>query len=183
MLIAALLLAAAASPDAAAQEVRPPAQVRGFVMSDSSRYEQAELGITYTYRNEAERVGANVYVYPVEPERRALPEAQQIAREAEGFVAGLPAGVERGWYSAYELVVNEARTFETAGGPRPGHLVAVVLRRPEGVAVSFMHLVLVGDHYVKTRLTLPAEQWRTSTAPEFGLDLFRQLPAPAPAGP
>lgn len=173
-----VLSVAAAAADVVAQDI--PAHAGPFVLTDSSRYEQAELGIMYTYRNEPERVGGSAYVYPVYEARRALPVEQQLAQEAETFVASLRVGVDRGWYDDVQLVVNEARTFETAEGPRPGHLVAAVLRRDGGALVSFMHLVVLGDQYVKTRLTMPAEQWRTSMAPNFGPDLFKQLAAPVP---
>lgn len=178
--LAAALVIGIAAGDGAAQETRVPAQVGPFVMTDSSRYAQRELGIMYTYRDSAERVVGNAYVYPVPADWLRLPPEQQVALEAESFVASLQAGVEKGWYIAFDVPVNEARSWDTADGPRPGHLAVAAIRRENGAHVSFMHLVLVGDHYVKTRLTLPAAQWRDSMAPDFGPDLFRLLTGPVP---
>ena len=180
IVVAAVLFVAAGAQTAAAQVIRPPAQAGAFVLTDSSRFEDPELGIRYTYRNAAERVAGDAYVYPVPAAARALPAERQVAREAEAFVASLDAGIEQGWYSSYQVGVNEARSWQTADGPRPGHLVVTIQRRGEEVFVSFMHLVLMGDQYVKTRLTLPAEQWRNSMAPNFAIDLFAALSASPP---
>lgn len=171
---AALLLVATMAAGAAAQDL--PARAGTFVLADSSRDERAGEGVVHTYHNEGE--AGRAFVYRL---RRTLPEGEQLAAEADSLIASLEAGRARGWYSAVRIVVNEARTFETGDGPRPGHLLAAVLHRGEEEAlVSFMHLVLLGDQYVRTRLTLPANQWRTSLAPNFAIDLFRELRAPAP---
>lgn len=178
--LAVVLLAAAG--DLRAQEVRLPAQVGPFTMADSSRYEQRALGIMYTYRNTAERVVGNAYVYPVPEEWLQLPEEERVAREAERFRMSLAEGIRQGWYSNVSAPVDTARAWDTADGTRPGHLTVAALRTADGAHVSFMHLVLLGDRFVKTRLTMPVEQWRNSMAPNFGPDLFQQLSAPAPAG-
>lgn len=178
--LAAALVIGGVAVEAAGQETRVPARVGTFVITDSSRYEQAELGIMYTYRDSAERVAGNAFVYPVPADRLRLPPEQQVALEAETFATSLQEGVEEGWYIGFEVPVSEARSWDTADGPRPGHLAVAAIRRQDAVHISFMHLVLVGDHYVKTRLTLPAEQWRESLAPNFGPDLFRLLAGPAP---
>ncbi len=177
---AAVLFVAASAASAAAQAIRPPAQAGAFVLADSSRFAQPELGIRYTYRNAAERAAGDAYVYPVPAAHHDLSAERQVALEAEGFVATLDAGIEQGWYSSYQVGVNEARSWQTADGSRPGHLVVIIQRRREEVFVSFMHLVLMGDQYVKARLTLPAEQWRTSMAPNFAIDLFAALSASSP---
>lgn len=179
----AVLLLAASVLQAAAQEVRPPAQIPSFTMADSSRYEQREMGIRYAYRfaDSTQHVAATAFVYPVPAERLARPAEQQVAEEARSFVASLNGGIEQGWYRTFTVVVDTARAWDAADGPRPGHLVAAVLRRDDGNLVSFMHLMVMGGQYVKTRLTLPAEEWRTSMAPNFGPDLFAALRAPAPA--
>lgn len=166
-----------------AQEVQVPAKVGPFVMVDSSRYEQAALGIMYTYRNAEERVVGNAYVYPVDPKWMGLAPGERVAREVETFRASLEVGVERGWYSAFNIPVDTARAWDTADGERPGHLAVAALRRDDGVHVSFMHLVMIGDQFVKTRLTMPVDQWRESMAPNFGPDLFEQLTGPLPAAP
>lgn len=179
LLLATTLLLAAAAADLRAQEVRVPVTIGPFEMADSNRFEQAELGISYTYRNTAERnVTASAYVYPVPAEWLSLPADERIAREAETFRLSLPAGVDRGWYNAFTLPVDTARAWNTADGERPGHLAVAALRRDDGVYISFMHVVMIGDQFVKTRLTMPAEQWRESMAPNFGPDLFALLSAP-----
>jgi hypothetical protein len=174
---AALLLLCAGSVEAAAQEIRLPDRTGPFTLRDTTRYEQTALGIMYQYAHPTERAAASAYVYPVPAERLANPAEKQVAEEAAAFVAGFAVGIEKGWYSDVQLVVNEPHTFATADGPRPGHLVAAVFRREDGSHISFMHLVLLGGQYVKTRLTMPAEAWRNSTAPNFGPDLFEQLAA------
>lgn len=163
------------APEAAAQQVRLPRQVGPFVLSDSTRYDQPELGIGYRFSH-PERVRANAYVYPVPPERLAHSDSQRIAQEAEDFLRTLSAGVEQGHYRTIEVVVSEARSFTTADGPRAGYLVAAVFLQGSETFVTLMHLVVLADQYVKTRLSLPSEEWRTSRAPNFGPDLFRQLP-------
>jgi hypothetical protein len=165
--------------EASAQETRLPSQVGPFSLTDTSRYERAELGIMYTYTS-PEGVRANAYVYPVPRERLRAAEALRVAAEAKSFLATLTAGNERGLYDDVNVVVDEACLWETSDGSRPGHLVAAVVSRENGSFVSFMHLVLIGDHYVKTRLTMPAQQWRTSLAPNFGPDLFQMLGAEPP---
>jgi hypothetical protein len=179
----AVLLLAASVLQAAAQEVRPPARIPSFALADSSRYEQPEMGIRYAYRfaDSTQHVAATAFVYPVPAARLATPAEQQIAEEARDFVASLDGGVEQGWYRAFTVVVDTARAWDAADGSHPGHLVAAILRRDGENLVSFMHLMVMGDHYVKTRLTLPAEEWRTSRAPNFGPDLFAALAPPAPA--
>lgn len=183
ILVAAAVCVATAAVDAAAQPVQLPAEAGPFVLSDSLRYDRPGPSMAYRYQDPAERVTGDAFVYPVGADLLASPDSQRIATEAEAFIATLAEGVELGWYSDYRVVVNEAREWETADGPRPGYLVAFVQRREDGAYVSFMHLVLLGDHYVKTRLTLPAEQWRTSAAPDFALDLFKQLRPAAAAAP
>lgn len=179
----AVLLLAASVLQASAQEVRPPARIPSFTMMDSSRYEQREMGIRYAYRfaDSTQHVAATAFVYPVPAERLAKPAAEQIAEEAREFVASLDGGIGQGWYRSVTVVVDTARAWDATDGSHPGHLVAAVLRRDDGNLASFMHLMLLGDHYVKTRLTLPAEEWRTSMAPNFGPDLFAALAPPAPA--
>lgn len=178
--LATVLLVAAASVDAAAQEIRLPGNVGVFVMTDSSRYERSELGIMYTYVDASARVGANAYVYPVPAARLGMADSLRVAAEAESFAAEVSASVDQGWYSDVNMVVNRPETYDTGDGPRPGHLVIMVLSRDNRTFVSFMHLVLLGDQYVKTRLTLAGERWRTSMAPPlFSTDLFGRIAVPS----
>lgn len=164
----------ASAPAAATPIV--PLSVQNFTLVDTSRYENPALGTGYRYAGPP-TVRANAYVYPVPGERLGLSDAERVSAEARVFVADLGKGVGAGFYDRYEVVIDTARTFTTPQGERPGQAVAFVFSQSGQAYVSLMHLICLGDHYVKVRLTIPGREWRENPAPDFALHLFAALEA------
>jgi hypothetical protein len=181
MKLPAILVCAAIAvslPAAASAQVQLPLRVGDFVLRDTVRYPQEALGARFAYYDAAGHA-MSVFVYPVPPERRTLADSLQLEAEGETFKQTLDAAVRQGLYQQATVVASSPRRFQSSADSIPGYLAVATVRREGQTLVSFMHVVLQGTSYVKTRLTLPADEWRESMVPNAPLDLFRALPARA----
>lgn len=117
----------------------------------------------------------DVFVYPIPLRRPSESVAAVLEREAAAFVLSLAeqAGGDR--YEGYRVVVDTLRRVQTETSSIPMRILVFVYGRSEDAFVSFMHVFVVANQYVKVRLTLPFEVWQTSLAPNFALDLARYL--------
>ena len=156
------------------QQPQLPDSVYGFSLTETSTL-PGTAGIAYRYQNRA-KVWADVFVYAVPSDRLGASDSVQLASETEEYVTGLAAGIDRGRYDAYEVPVNRPVSVDTkAETPVSGRVVVMVFHRGDQSFVSFMHLFLKGQSYVKVRLTLPAAEWQDSMAPNFALELAKHL--------
>lgn len=149
-----------------------PRSLIGFRLSDSTRFADGG-GASFRYLDSS-KAQADVYLYPVSSPRLASDSAT-LASEARAFIAGLAYGPERGWYEAYDVVIDTLRLVATDLGQVPVRVVVYAFRRSTSTYVSFTHLALVNDDFLKVRLTLPSRVWSTSMAPNFALDLIKVL--------
>ncbi len=154
-------------------KLRLPDSLYGFSLTEKTVLE-GTAGTAYHYKGAAQ-TWADVFVYSVPQELLAASDSIQLSAEVKSYVAGLAYGVERGRYDAYEIPVNTEIAIDTQNGAVPGRAVVMVYRRGNQSFVSFMHLFVRNHSYVKVRLTLPAGEWSTSTAPNFALELARYL--------
>jgi len=150
-----------------------PDSVYGFSLTDTTTL-SGTAGKAYRYQNAA-KVRADVFVYAVPADRIGSPDSVQLASESELFVAGLASGIDRGDYDTYQVPVNSTVNVDTkTESSIPGHVVVMVFRRGNDTFVSFMHLFVMDQTYVKVRLTLPSADWETSMAPNFALELAKR---------
>lgn len=167
-----LILGSSLSAQNPATVARLPRSLIGFRLSDSTRFADGG-GASFRYLDSSQ-ARADVYLYPASSPRSASDSAT-LATEGAAFIASLAYGPERGWYEAYDVVIDTLRLVATDRGQVPVRIVVYVFLRASSTYVSFTHLALVNDEFLKVRLTLPSEAWETSMAPNFGLDLVTRL--------
>jgi hypothetical protein len=143
---------------------------------DSTRFPNPGAGVGYTFRDST-NTRADVYVYPLSQENRALPsDSSRLAHEAALFAQVLQVRESQGAFDGVQIVID--KPLEAAQSSVPGRVVVAVWRERGASFVSFMHVFAFGETVLKVRLTLPASQWQQSTAPDFALDLVRSLAQP-----
>jgi hypothetical protein len=133
--------------------------------------------VGYTYRDSASRTRVDAYIYPLSPENEVLgTDSARLAHEAELFAQALAIRERQGALEAYSVTID--RPLEPSQSRVPGRVVVAVWRERGIPFVSFMHVFAFAGTLLKVRLTLPADRWQTSTAPNFALDLVRALSEP-----
>jgi hypothetical protein len=150
-----------------------PHQVGAFSFSDSIAYPDTTAGRGYSYQDSG-GTRADLFVYPVTRTAATLPsDSLRLAREADLFLAGIAERRKRGAIGEYQVPVNDALARSDPG--LPGRVVVVIWERNGKKEVSFTHLFVLAGRFLKARLTLSAEEWETSTAPNFGPDIAALL--------
>ena len=117
----------------------------------------------------------DVLVYRVPPVQPSESDSLRLRHVRAAFVASVHERTRDDRNATYEVVVDTARWVATGSGRIPYSLVVVVSTTEAASVVSFAHFFLLGDRYVRVHLTLPSDVWQTSRAPNFALDLIRQL--------
>jgi hypothetical protein len=85
-----------------------PELVGDFRLVDSTELE-AEGGFGLRYEDPTSTT-ADVYLYPIPPDRSALSDSTQLDEEMAAFIASLAVGPSRGWYDRYEVVIETSPT-------------------------------------------------------------------------
>jgi hypothetical protein len=152
-----------------------PSQVLAFTRGDSTVFDDPALGRAFRYGGPEERF--DVYIYPVSVEAGAdsLPAAVILARETRSFMEGLPEGIRRGWYEAFQPGFDEVHDLELETGLVPGRLATVAYRARGRVTVSSFYVFHVRGQLVKVRSTVPAERFGESQGGAFVRKLVEEL--------
>lgn len=155
------------------QEVRMPPTVDGFRLADSTEL-GGEAGKSFRYADSS-GILVDVYLYPVETPGSAVRAPSRLDSEGSAFLNSLAEAQVRGWYADYRVIIDTVRTFRSADGEVQGRVVVFVFQTGEDAFVSFAHLFVLDDYYLKVRLTLPSSTWEHSQAPNFAQHLIGQV--------
>ncbi len=117
----------------------------------------------------------DVFLYAVPPARLSQGATASLEHEAAVYLRALAQEARENGYERFEEIVDTLRHVEIDDGSVPVRIIVSVSARPQGTFVSFAHLFVLGSHYLKVRLTLPSQVWQVSRAPDFALDLIKQL--------
>ena len=152
----AFLLALAAPCNAQRSDsLHPPKQLLRYKLDQIRPSANAGEGTQYRYTADNGRV-IDIFIYPApdSSDRTAL-----VEHEAASFVEWLRSGGAR---PAFELdsVVTQASTSASAHDTLfvPGYLVvALLIRRREEQFLTYFHVLLIREWFVKARATMPRE--------------------------
>jgi hypothetical protein len=158
-----LFLTLVAPPQLWSQAV--PDTVLGLTRADSVA---RESGVLFVYRDAAGHE-AQVSTYLIPETRLASPDSVRLELEVDAFVAELAESEARGEYDSHQVAVRSDVDVSGPDGDESGRVVVAILARGGAVDVSFLHLFVVDEAYLAVRLTLPFQEWRESTLPNFGL--------------
>jgi len=177
LLAAVGIIALPVSTPAQTVPVNIPDTVGAFVLKETEVLNSGDLVVRYM---DSEGQHADLYIYPpTDYFEDAASDSIVLDAHAADFVESLKYGVAQGWWETYSLVMEPRPIVaKTASGEATGRVSVFVFRKRGQVYVSLMHLFLVNEQFVKSRVSLPAEGWDQTDKSRFGLQVMEQL-APA----
>lgn len=171
---------AGAAPQPAPMTDAIPAELAGFVLSDSTQY-QRNGGTSYRYRRDDGLI-ADLYVYPIPPLEqpctgRCLDEAAEV--ETESFRRQIPALIEAGRWDSVGRFDVRPYDVSRASWLEGGRATRMRMMTQGTWYDSFLYLLAGRETYLKVRLSLPLGQGDASSAVEsFVAEAVSRWPAP-----